>query len=166
MKYPYYRTMQCDERVQIFINLLRANVIQDAIRERAFGFWLDFLHNDETCSLKFNWWSAFTPSYFSYLLLLTVSLPIYIWRVSLVLFMSKWYLPGFFFLLLSLSHCHGVSATFSNLIRTSEIFKPVQQFATGMLRRNKKRSHKNILNNKMSSIDPWGTPNKISFHSM
>ena len=29
------------------INLLRSNVMQDATRERAFSFWLDYLHNDE-----------------------------------------------------------------------------------------------------------------------
>ena len=108
------------------INLLWSNVIQDAIRERAFSFWLAFLHNDETCSLKFNSWCTLTPSNFSYLLILTVSLPIFIWKLSLVLFMSKWYLSGFAFILLSLNHCNSDSAAFSSLIRTSEIFKPVQ----------------------------------------
>ena len=29
-----------------------------------------------------------------------------------------------------------------------------------------KRSHKNILNNKGPSIDPGGTPNKMSIHSL
>ena len=30
----------------------------------------------------------------------------------------------------------------------------------------KKRSHKNVLNNKGPSIDPWDTPNKMSIHSL
>ena len=99
------------------INVLWSNVIQDDIRERAFSFWLAFFHNDETCSLKFNSWSTLTPSNFSYLLLLTVSLPIFIWKLSLVLFMSKWYLPRFAFILLSLNHCNRILAAFSNTIR-------------------------------------------------
>ena len=85
------------------INLLWSNVIQDAIRERAFSFWLAFLHNDETCSLKINSWSTSASSNFSYLLL-TVSLPIFIWKIPLVLFMSKWCLSAFTFILLSLNH--------------------------------------------------------------
>ena len=63
--------------------------MQDAIRERALSFWLAFFHNDEICSFKFNSQSTLTPSNFSYLPLLTVSLPIFIWKLSLVLFMSK-----------------------------------------------------------------------------
>ena len=47
------------------------------------------------------------------------------------------------------------------------MFKPVQygvlscaKFTTGMSWRNKKRSHKNISDNKGPSIDPWSTPKK------
>ena len=111
---------------ELKINLLWLNVMQDTIRERAFSLWLAFLHNDETYSLKFSSWSTLTPSNFSYLLLLSISLPIFIWKLFLVLFISKLYLSGFAFILLSLNPCNSVSATFSNLIRTAEIFKPVQ----------------------------------------
>ena len=123
---PYYRIkweMWCYGRV---LNLLWSNFIQDTIRERAFSSWLAFLHNDETCSRKFNSWSTLTPSNFSYLLLLTVSLSIFIWKLFLVLFMSKWFLSGFAFIQLSWNHCHRLSIVLTNLIRTSEIFKPVQ----------------------------------------
>ena len=94
---------------------------------RTFSFWLVFLPNDETCSLKFHSWSILTPSNFSYLLLLTVSWSIFISKLSFWLFMRKRYLPGFAFIQLSLNHCnYSFSATFSNLMRTSEIFKLVQ----------------------------------------
>ena len=60
------------------INFLSSNVMQDAICERAFSFWLAFLHNDETGSLKFNSWSILSTRNFSNLLLLTVSFSIFI----------------------------------------------------------------------------------------
>ena len=130
------------------VNFLWSNIMQDAICERAFSFWPAFLHNDETCSLKFNSWCTLTASNFLYLLLLTVSLPIFIWKLSLVLFMSKWYLSGFVFILLSMKHCSSVSAAFSNyLIRTCELFKPVKYGVKKMRSHKKwskkKRSHQN-----------------------
>ena len=107
------------------------------------------------------------------LLILTVSLPIFIWKLSLVLFMSKWYLSGFVFILLSLNYYNSFSAAFFNLIRTSEMLKPVQYgvlssayFATGVSWRNKKRSQKNISSEKGPSTDLWGTPSKMSICSL
>ena len=113
--------MWCYERVQNQCSLVKGTM-QDAIRERAFSFWLVFLHNDEACSLKLNSWSTLTSTNISYLLLLTVSLPIFICKLSLVLYMSKWYLSGLFFILLFLKYCNSVSAAFSNIIRTSGTF--------------------------------------------
>ena len=131
------------------INHLLSNVMQNNICGIAFSFWLAFLHDTETCSLKFNSWSTLTPRNFSYLLILTVSLPIFIWKLSLVLFMSKWYLSGFAFILLSLNYCNSFSAAFFNLIRTSEMLKPVQYgvllsayLATGMSWRTKRDRRK------------------------
>ena len=155
------------------INHLLSNVMQNNIRGIAFSFWLAFLHDTETCSLKFNSWSTLTYRNFSYLLILTVSLPIFIWKLSLVLFMSKWYLSGFVFILLSLNYYNRFSAAFFNLIRTSEMLKPVQYgvlssayFATGVSWRNKKRSQKNISSEKGPSTDLWGTPSKMSICSL
>ena len=127
-----------------------------------------FLHKDEACSLKFNSWSILTLGNFSYLLQVTVSLPILIWKLSLLLFMRKWYLSGFASILLSLNHCTTVLAAFSNLNRIFEVLIPVQYgvlpstyFATEMSWRSKKSSHKKILNSKGWIIDPLSTQNKM-----
>ena len=82
--------------------------------------------------LSFNSWPTLTPSNFSCLLLLTVSLPpIFVWKLYLVLFISKWYLSGFALFLLSLNHCNSVLATFYNLIRTSKF---LNQYSMGCCR--------------------------------
>ena len=74
---------------------------------------------------------------------------------------------------ISLNHCNNILAVFSKLTKTFEILRPVQYgvsssayFAIRMLQRNKKRSRRNLLNNKGISIDPCGTPNKLCIHSL
>ena len=73
----------------------------------------------------------------------------------------------------SLNHCNNVLAVFSKLPKTFETLRPVQYglsssayFAIRMLQRNKKRSRRNLLNNKGINIDPCGTPNKLCIHSL
>ena len=85
----------------------------------------------------------------------TVSLPIFIWKLSLALFTSKLYLSGFAFILLSLNHCNCVWAAFSNLIRTLRFLNQYNMgcyrshsLLKGMSWKIKKRSQRNILNNK------------------
>ena len=59
---------------------LMKNVMQDAILDKAFSFWLVLWRNCETCSLKFNSLFVLTLSNFSYMLFVTVSSLIFIWN--------------------------------------------------------------------------------------
>ena len=92
---------------------------------RVFSSWLTFLHKDETCSLKLNM-IYFDPWQLFIFVVNNFFATNFLLETFFVLFISKWYLSEFTFILLSVNCCNNISTAFSNLIGTFRIFEPVQ----------------------------------------
>ena len=109
---------------EFIISLLCSKFIDDASLDRAFIFWLAFLHKDSICSLKFRWLSVLIPKSFSHLLLEIVSFPTVILLESLSE-KRRWYLPGLAFMLLPLNQFKSMFPKTSTLCITYAEFPPL-----------------------------------------